>query len=110
MITKIDGIVVESKGHMLELYIYNDYTNLNIKLIDEYNLDFKKFYNELLQLDNIIEEISMDKINKIVERAAVIIEISRKYKDFIFNIDNVKKIIELSINLILSKIIEISKL
>lgn len=52
----------------------------------------------------------MDKINKIVERAAVIIEISRKYKDFIFNIDNVKKIIELSINLILSKIIKISKL
>lgn len=110
MITKIDGTVVESKGHMLELYIYNDYTNLNIKLIDEYNLDFKKFYNELLQLDNIIEEISMDKINKIVERTAVIIEISRKYKDFIFNIDNVKKIIELSINLILSKIIKISKL
>lgn len=89
---------------------YNDYTNLNIKLIDEYNLDFKKFYNELLQLDNIIEEISMDKINKIVEQTAVIIEISRKYKDFIFNIDNGKKIIELSINLILSKIIEISKL
>ena len=89
---------------------YNDYTNLNIKLIDEYNLDFKKFYNELLQLDNIIEEIPMDKINMIVEQTAVIIEISRKYKDFIFNIDNVKKIIELSINLILSKIIKISKL
>lgn len=52
----------------------------------------------------------MDKINMIVEQTAVIIEISRKYKDFIFNIANVKKIIELSINLILSKIIEISKL
>lgn len=89
---------------------YNDYTNLNIKLIDEYNLDLKKIYNELPQLDNIIEEIPMDKINKIVEQTAVIIEISRKYKDFIFNIDNGKKIIELSINLILSKIIEISKL
>ena len=37
-----------------------------------------------MTLDNIIEEISMDKINKIVERTAVIIEISRKYKDFIF--------------------------
>ena len=32
----------------------------------------------------------MDKINMIVEQTAVIIEISRKYKDFIFNIDNVK--------------------
>ena len=57
----------------------------------------------------------------IVEQTAVIIENSREYKDFIFNIDNtqrgeymdynyVKKFIELSINLILSKIIEISKL
>ena len=46
--------VVECKGHMIELYIYNDYTNLNIKLIDEYNLDLKIFYNKLPQLDNII--------------------------------------------------------
>ena len=43
--------VVECKGHMLELYIYNDYTNLNIKLIDEYNLDLKIFYNKLPQLN-----------------------------------------------------------
>ena len=63
-----------------------------------------------MTLDNIIEEIPMDKINMIVEQTAVIIENSREYKDFIFNIDNVKKFIELSINLILSKIIEISKL
>lgn len=58
MITKIDGTVVESKGHMLELYIYNDYTNLNIKLIDEYNLDLKNIYIELginLILSKIIE-------------------------------------------------------
>lgn len=40
----------------------------------------------------------------------MIIENSREYKHFIFNIGNVKKFIELSINLILSKIIEISKL
>ena len=39
----------------------------------------------------------MDKINMIVEQTAVIIENSRKYKDFIFNIDNVKKFIELNI-------------
>ena len=45
---------------------YNDYTNLNIKLIDKYNLDLKIFYNELPQLHNIIEEIPMDKINVIV--------------------------------------------
>ena len=40
----------------------------------------------------------------IVEQTAVIIEISRKYKDFIFNIDNVKKIIELNTQKNINKI------
>ena len=60
MITKLDGTIVECKGNMLSLYIYNDYTNLNIKLLDEYDLDLKIFYNELPPLKNIIEEIQMD--------------------------------------------------
>ena len=39
--------------------IYNDYTNLNTVLLDEYNMDLNIFYNEPPQLDNIIQEIPM---------------------------------------------------
>lgn len=53
------------RAYVRIIYLY-DYTNLNIKLIDKYNLDLKIFYNELPQLHNIIEEIPMDKINVIV--------------------------------------------
>lgn len=109
MITKLDGTIVECKGKMLDLYIYNDYTNLNTRLLDEYNLDLKIFYNELPEFENIIEEIPMDKINIIVNQMAIIIQNSRKNKDFIFNIENVKSFIELSTNLILAKIIEINE-
>ena len=109
MITKLDGTVVECKGNMFSLYIYNDYTNLNTRLLDEYDLDLKIFYNELPEFKNIIEEIPMDKINIIVNQMAIIIQNSRKNKEFIFNIENIKTFIELSTNLILSKIMEINE-
>ena len=35
MITKTDGSIVKCNGNMLSIYIYNDYTNMNIKLLDE---------------------------------------------------------------------------
>ena len=107
MITKLDGTVVKCKGNMLSLYIYNDYTNLNIKLLDEYDLNLKIFYNELPPLKNIIEEIPMDKLNIIIDQMVVIIENSKEYKDFVFNIDNIKTFIDFSVKLILSKIKEI---
>ena len=109
MITKLDGTVVDCKGQMLGLYIYNDYTNLNTSLLDEYNLDLKIFYNELPELENIIEEIPMNKLNIIINQMAIIIENSKKNKDFIFNIENIKTFIKLSTDLILAKIIEIDK-
>lgn len=92
---------------MLDLYIYNDYTNLGMRLLDEYNLNLKIFYNDIPELENIIEEIPMDKINIIVNQVANIIEKSREYKEFIFNIENIKSFIKLSTELILSKIKEI---
>ena len=107
MVTKLDGTVVECKGKMLDLYIYNDYTNLGMRLLDEYNLNLKIFYNDIPELENIIEEIPMDKINIIVNQVANIIEKSREYKEFIFNIENIKLFIKLSTELILSKIKEI---
>lgn len=57
--------------------IYNDYTNLNTVLLDEYNMDLNIFYNEPPQLNNIIQEISMEKIKIVINKASVIIENSK---------------------------------
>lgn len=103
-ITKLDGTIVECNGQMLMLYLYNDYTDMNIKIIDEYELDLKLFYNEVPKLDNIIEEIPMDKINLIVDNASIIIENSKEKKDMTFNIDNAKKFISFSTEIILNDI------
>ena len=107
MITKLDGTVVKCSGNMLSLYVYNDYTNLNIKLIDKYNMDLKIFYNQLRKLSNIIEEIPMDKMGLLLSQMGIIIENSKEKKDYIFNIENIEKFITTSVELILGKITEL---
>ena len=106
-ITKLDGTKVNCHGKMAYHYIYNDYTNLNIKLIDEYDLDLKIFYNEIPEFENIIEEIPMDKLNLIVNKAGEIIENSKTYKEFTFNMDNVNRFIKMSVDLIASNLEEL---
>lgn len=107
MITKLDGTVVKCSGNMLSLYVYNDYTNLNIKLIDKYNMDLKIFYNQLPKLSNIIEEIPMDKMGLLLSQMGIIIENSKEKKDYIFNIENIEKFIATSVELILGEITEL---
>ena len=109
MITKLDGSIVKCNGNMLNIYIYNDYTNMNIKLLDEYNMDVSIFYEEIPYLENIIDEIPMDKIKTIVDKTSIIIENTKEHKDFVFNIENIKKFIERSTELILAQLKELEK-
>lgn len=69
VVIKLDGTVVECDGLMINQYIYNDYTNVTSDVIDKYDLDLKIFFNEIPKLENIIEEIPMEKINIIIDSA-----------------------------------------
>ena len=107
LIKKLDGTIINCKGNMAIKYMYNDYTNLNIQVIDEYNLDLKLFYNELPKIDNIIEEIPINKLYLIVNKTGEIIENSKQKKELVFNMDNINNFINLSVKLILSNIKEL---
>ena len=108
-ITKKDGSIVKLNGEMKKLYIYNDYTNLNIQLIEKYNLDLKIFYNDIPKINNIINEIPMDKLNLLIEKAGVIIENSKEGKNYVFDIFDICKFIDTTVNLILAKLNEYQK-
>ncbi len=108
LITKLDGTVVKCYDGMFDQYVYNDYTNLNVRLFDEYDMDLSIFYNEVPAMDNIIEEIPYDKLQVILDRASVIIENSKVRKEFVFNIDNIKTFVKTSTDLILGKIDELT--
>ena len=106
IITKKDGSKVKLNGKMKDIYIYNDYTNLNIQLIEKYGLDLKIFYNFIPDIENIIDEIPMANLNLLMDKAGLIIANSKKSKDMVFDISDVCKFIETSVKLILSKVLE----
>ena len=108
-ITKLDGTKVKCYGRMILQYIYNDYTNMNIQLIDEYNLDLKIFYNDLPEFKNIIKEIPMNKLKLMVDKAGEIIENSKTRKNMVFDIKSVKKFITFSVEVILNELKEKNK-
>lgn len=106
MIKRLDGSVVKYDEDTLINYVYNDYTDLNIKLIDKYNLDLKIFYNELPKFNYIIEEIAMNNIKLVVDKMGIIIENSKESKNYMFDLKNIEKFIDISVDLILSIIDE----
>ena len=85
-------------------YIYNDYTNLNIKLLDEYNLDLSIFYEDKPDFINIIQEIPTDKIQIIIDKAGLIIKNSKEYKQFVFDLEEINKFIKFSVDVIIKDI------
>ena len=107
MIKKLNGETVKCNGNMLSLYIYNDYTNLNVKLIDNHELDLKIFYNDIPKMENIIEEIPMDKIQMIVAKTGEIVKNSRDKKTMIIDIDSIEQFIKMATKLTLASLEEI---
>jgi hypothetical protein len=88
-------------------YFYSDYTNLNVQLIDKYELELKIFYEEIPKFRNIIEEIPMDKIKMIVDKTGMIIEDSKRSKPYILNLNLVDKFIKLAVEVILDDLREL---
>lgn len=106
MITKLDGEKVKLNGLMLDLYVYNDYTNLNIQLIEKYNLDLEFLYRNNINYDDIlIEEIPKEKMEKLSESIVRIVKNTKIHKTFIFNIYNIEQFINTSSKLITEEIL-----
>ncbi len=77
-------------------YLYNDYTNLNVELIENYNITLDIFYNEIPLINNIIEEIPMNKINIIIDEMGKIIKNSKKNKTNFLKLKEVELFIDLA--------------
>ncbi len=107
IITKLNGDIIKCNGNMMEKYIYNDYTNINNDLINEYDLDLKLFYEPIPELNNIIDEIPIDKISLIVDKTGLIIENSKKTKELIFDIEQINNFIKMNVEIIYSNLKEL---
>jgi hypothetical protein len=100
MIRKLDGTIINCHGHMAELYIYNDYTNINDNVIKNYKIDLGFLYDKKPVLKDIIKEAHMDKIDILINKVKEIYEKSKERKEYVFDMDNIDNFIKLAVKLI----------
>lgn len=100
-----DGTKLNYDLDTYKKYLYNDYTNLNIKLLDEYNLDLSLFSNEVVLPKIYMDEIPIERLPELLDATSVIIENSKEGKEYFFDIDSIKEFIESAVNLIVDKIL-----
>ena len=106
IITLFDGTKIDYDENMFRKYVYNDYTNLNVKLLDEYNLDLSLFYNPVVMPKIKIDEIPIDRLQELLDASSVIIENSKIKKNYLFDLTNIKEFISVSCDLIISEILK----
>ena len=104
LITFLDGHKVEYDREMFTNYLYHDYTNLNIRLLDEYDLDLSLFSNPVFSPNVLMDEIPIDRLQELLDASSVIIENSKVKKDYLFDIDRIKEFINYSAEVIFSEI------
>lgn len=90
----LDGTIVNVKPEEVSNLIYNDYTSLNVDLIDYYDLDLSLFYEEFIYPEISIKEIPSEKLFLIVEKMGIIVENSKTEKNFVFEISSVNNFID----------------
>ena len=88
--------------------LYNDYSNLNIQVINEYNLDLDLFYTECKIPDTNIDEIDIKKLNILIDKMGTIIETSKEDKQYIINISSIKSFIDNTVEEIYNNLLELN--
>lgn len=104
----LNGETIEKNPETYKKLIYQDYTNLNIQLIDYYQLDLSLFYEEAVIPKIQMDEIPVEKLSLLINHTGIIIENTKEKKSYTFNLDNIKSFIELCSKLIISVIEEVT--
>lgn len=81
----LDGTVINTFPEEITKIIYQDYTNLNVQLLDEYKMDLSLFYEDFIVPNTNIEEIPKEKLNILIDKMGIIIENSKEEKPYTFD-------------------------
>lgn len=105
---KLDGTIIEVNKETKLKYLYEDYSKLNKKIIEKYNIDLDIFINKIPDIDKIIEEIPLDKLNILIDKTISIIdEEENKEPTQILNIKSIEEFINNSSKKIISNLKQI---
>lgn len=81
----LDGTVINSSPEEVQKILYQDYTNLNVQLLDEYKMDLSLFYEDFQIPNTKLDEIPIDKLNILIDKMGLIIENSTEEKPYTFD-------------------------
>lgn len=81
----LDGTIINTTPEELQKILYQDYTNLNIKLLDEYKMDLSLFYEDFIKPNTTLDEIPTEKLNILIDKMGLIIENSKEEKPYTFD-------------------------
>lgn len=100
----LDGTTLDTSLEEIKDMIYSDYTNLNIKLIDEYELDLSLFYEEFTPPKTNMKEIPTENLDMLINKMSIIIENSKEDKTYTLDINPIKDFIEETSNNIIQEL------
>lgn len=100
----LDGTIINATEEEITEMIYQDYTNINIQIIDLYNLDLSLFCEDFIKPHSCLDEIPLDKLNILIDKMGIIIENSKENKNYIFDLTGVNEFIEKSVQVILTEL------
>lgn len=100
----LDGTIIKTTSQEIQNILYSDYINLNIQVIDEYQMDLSLFYEDFTVPNTDISEIPIEKLNILIDKMGIIIENSTTNKNYVFEIKEIKNFIEYTKLYILEKL------
>ena len=103
---KMNNLELKLKPGDIGKIIYSDYTNLNINLIDHYDLTLKLFYEELEYPRTRINEIPINKLKVIVDQMGLIVKNSTGNKTIMMEPDDIYAFLDETSEIIIETIKE----
>ncbi len=100
----LNGTTIRTTEDEIQSMIYSDYTNINIALIENHNMDLSMFYEEFILPKTTLTEIPTEKLDILIDKMGIIIENSKEKKAYTFDINKVEEFINYAVESILEEL------
>ncbi len=106
-ITLLNGDKIPIDSLLYHELLYSDYANVEVQLLDEYELDLSLFCKEVVLPKLNMSEIPVERLQLMIDYVSTLIENAKKSESNMFNFEQIKAFIETTADLICLKIQEL---
>lgn len=89
-----EGIPIKVDEEEYTRILYNDYTRMNVEVVDYYGMDFSLFYEEFEYPENHIEEVDEKYFDDVIKKFGIISSRDAKNEAYVMDIKRIVHFIE----------------